>query len=62
MALSSHCDSICGNEGSFYPSIGQGVHVDCAKTLEHSYSGDGLKGVHWSDPNKRSSFFGTFSY
>jgi hypothetical protein len=25
----------------------------------HSFSGTGL-GVKWSDPNKRSAFFGTF--
>ena len=61
MALSSHCDSICGNEGSFYPSISTGVDVDCAKTLEHAYSGDGLNGVRWSDPNKRSAMVGHFS-
>jgi hypothetical protein len=27
---------------------------------EHSFTGSGL-GTKWSDPNKRSAFFGTFS-
>jgi hypothetical protein len=27
---------------------------------QHSFSGTGL-GTKWSDPNKRSAFFGTFS-
>jgi len=28
---------------------------------QHSFKGSGL-GTKWSDPNKRSAFFGTFSY
>jgi hypothetical protein len=28
---------------------------------QHSFTGTGL-GTKWSDPNKRSAFFGTFSY
>jgi hypothetical protein len=30
-------------------------------TAENAYSGASLS-TKWSDPNKRSSFFGTFSY
>ena len=30
-------------------------------TDAHAYSGDAL-GARWSDPNKRSAFFGTFTY
>jgi hypothetical protein len=28
---------------------------------QHAFSGTGL-GTKWSDPNKRSAFFGSFSY
>lgn len=58
--LSSHCDSICGNEGSFYPSLSQISHIECAKTVENFYNGAAL-GLMWSDPNKRSAMLGQFS-
>jgi hypothetical protein len=37
--------------------------VDAAEiglASQHSFTGGGL-GIKWSDPNKRSAFFGTFS-
>ncbi|MBI4604531.1 MAG: DUF1326 domain-containing protein [Planctomycetes bacterium] len=58
--LSSHCDSICGNESGFYPSLAKITHLECAKTLENSYSGTAL-GLRWSDPNKRSAILGRFA-
>ncbi len=58
--LSSHCDSICGNEASFYPSLATLAHTACAKTVENYYSGPAL-GLKWSDPNKRSAMLGAFS-
>lgn len=56
----SHCDTICGNEGKFYPSLSQAAHIECAKAVENAYSGSGL-GLTWSDPDKRSAMFGQFS-
>ena len=58
--LSRHCDSICGNEGSFYPSLSTISHIECAKTVENFYNGSAL-GLIWSDPNKRSAMLGQFS-
>ena len=56
----SHCDTICGNEGRFYPCLSQTSHIDCAKTVENAYSGSAL-GLTWSDPDKRSAMLGQFS-
>jgi hypothetical protein len=53
-------DETCGGKQWFHPL----ADVDDAAfgtTAEHSFSGAAL-GTRWSDPNKRSSFFGTFSY
>ena len=58
--LSSHCDSICGNEAAFYPSLAKLHHLECAKTIENIYRGDAL-GLSWSDPNKRSAILGQFA-
>jgi hypothetical protein len=58
--FSGHCDSVCGNESSFYPSLAKLAHVECAKTIDNAYSGSAL-GLTWSDPNKRSAMLGTFS-
>jgi hypothetical protein len=58
--LSSHCDSICGNEAGFYPSLATIQHLECAKTIENAYRGDAL-GLSWSDPNKRSAILGQFA-
>jgi hypothetical protein len=60
-ALSGHCDTICGNEERAYPSVSQSTHVECAKTLEHTYSGAALGGARWSDVNRRSAMIGRFS-
>jgi hypothetical protein len=59
-AFSGHCDSICGNEKSFYPALSKLAHPECAKAIENSYSGLTL-GKRWSDPNKRSAMLGTFA-
>lgn len=58
--LSSHCDSICGNETSFYPALSKLSHIHCAKTVENLYAGTAL-GRRWSDPNRRSAMLGTFA-
>ena len=53
-------DPGCGAEQWFHPL----ASVDDATmglTEQNSFTGSGL-GTKWSDPNKRSSFFGTFSY
>jgi hypothetical protein len=52
-------DPTCGAMQWFKPLSS----VDAAEmgtTKEHSFSGNNL-GVKWSDPNKKSAFFGTFS-
>jgi hypothetical protein len=36
-------------------------HADLGIAVENAFSGTSL-GTKWSDPNKRSAFFGTFSY
>jgi len=60
-ALSSHCDSVCGNEAGFYPPLASVPEVECAKAVENSYSGSSL-GPRWSDPNKRSAMIGRFAF
>jgi hypothetical protein len=53
-------DPSCGGKQWFYPLAA----VDSAAmgtTTENAFTGVAL-GTKWSDPNKRSSFFGTFSY
>ena len=60
-ALSRHCDSVCGNEASFYPPLATLPEVECAKAVENSYSGSSL-GPRWSDPNKRSAMVGRFTF
>ena len=42
---------------AFVPSADAAMGV----ALQHSFTGPGL-GTKWSDPNKRSAFFGSFSY
>jgi hypothetical protein len=59
-ALSRHCDSVCGNEASFYPGLASASAVECAKAVENCYDGSVL-GRRWSDPNKRSAMVGRFS-
>jgi len=53
-------DPSCGAQMWFKPlSAVEGAELGIAE--QHSFSGTGL-GVKWSDPNKRSAFFGTFSH
>lgn len=59
-ALSRHCDSVCGNEASFYPGLASASAIECAKAVENAYEGSVL-GRRWSDPNKRSAMVGRFS-
>lgn len=53
-------DMSCGNKQWFAPlsTIDQ---AEMGMTVDNSFSGTSL-GTKWSDPNKRSAFFGTFSY
>ena len=53
-------DASCGNKQWFSP-LSTVHHADMGTTLENAYSGATL-GTKWSDPDKRSSFFGVFSY
>jgi len=53
-------DASCGNKQWFNP-LTAGVHAEMGTTDENAYSGPALCSK-WSDPNKHSSFFGTFSY
>jgi hypothetical protein len=53
-------DPTCGAQQWFHPL----ATVDDAAigvTAQHVFTGSAL-GTKWSDPNKRSSFFGTFTY
>jgi hypothetical protein len=53
-------DPTCGAQQWFHPLAA----VDDAAigvTAQHVFTGSAL-GTKWSDPNKRSSFFGTFTY
>jgi hypothetical protein len=53
-------DSTCGGKQWFHPlSAVDGATL--GTTAENAFSGAAL-GTRWSDPNKRSAFFGTFSY
>ena len=50
----------CGNKQWFSP-LGAVHHAEMGTTLENAFSGASL-GTRWSDPNKRSAFYGAFSY
>ena len=53
-------DPTCGGKQWFHPlSSVDGAAM--GTTAENAFSGSAL-GTKWSDPNKRSGFFGTFSY
>jgi hypothetical protein len=53
-------DPTCGGKQWFHPlAVVDGAAM--GTTDENAFSGTAL-GTKWSDPNKRSSFFGTFSY
>jgi hypothetical protein len=53
-------DASCGNKQWFTP-LSAVHHADMGTTIENAYSGATL-GTKWSDPDKRSSYFGVFSY
>ncbi len=53
-------DASCGNKQWFNP-LTAGVQAEMGTTDANEYSGPSLC-TKWSDPNKRSSFFGTFWY
>ena len=62
LGVSKHMthDPSCGAMQWFHPlaSVSQ---ADMGLAAEHSFTGSAL-GTKWSDPNRRSAFFGTFSY
>jgi hypothetical protein len=53
-------DASCGNKKWFEP-LATVHHADMGIAVENAFNGTSL-GTKWSDPNKRSGFFGTFSY
>jgi hypothetical protein len=53
-------DPTCGGKQWFHP-LSDVVDPGMGTTAENSFSGAAL-GTKWSDPNKRSGFFGRFSY
>ena len=53
-------DPSCGARQWFHP-LADVSDPAMGTTSENAFSGSAL-GTKWSDPNKRSSFFGTFSY
>jgi len=62
LAVEKHMshDPSCGNKQWFNP-LTRVDHADMGTTDQNEFSGPALC-TKWSDPNKRSSFFGTFSY
>jgi hypothetical protein len=62
LAVEKHLEhtASCGNKQWFSP-LTAGVQAQMGTTAENAFSGPALC-TKWSDPNKRSSFFGTFSY
>src|SRR4051794_8490144 len=53
-------DASCGNKQWFGP-LSTVDHAEMGNTDENEFKGQSLS-TRWSDPNKRSAFFGTFSY
>jgi hypothetical protein len=53
-------DASCGNKQWFNP-LTRVDHAEMGTTDQNEFSAPALC-TKWSDPNKRSSFFGTFSY
>src|SRR4051812_7132609 len=53
-------DPSCGGKPWFHP-LAEVAGAEMGTTSENMFSGAAL-GTKWSDPNKRSSFFGKFSY
>jgi len=62
LAVEKHLnhDPSCGNKQWFNP-LTKVDHAEMGNTDRNEYSA-GVLCTKWSDPNKRSSFFGTFSY
>jgi hypothetical protein len=62
LAVNKHMthDPTCGAMQWFHPFV-PSAHAEMGVTVQHVFTGTAL-GTKWSDPNKRSSFFGTFSY
>jgi len=54
-------DQTCGGKQWFHPLSAMDGIAGMGTTADNVFSGSAL-GTKWSDPNKRSSFFGTFSY
>jgi hypothetical protein len=53
-------DPSCGAMQWFHP-LAAVDKAEMGLAAEHAFTGSGL-GTKWSDPNRRSAFFGTFSY
>ena len=62
LAVAKHLnhDASCGNKQWFNP-LTRVDRAEMGTTDQNEFSGPALC-TKWSDPNKRSSFFGTFSY
>jgi len=62
LGVSKHMthDPSCGAMQWFHP-LSSVDKADMGLAAEHAFTGSGL-GTKWSDPNRRSAFFGTFSY
>ena len=62
LGVSKHMihDPSCGAMQWFHP-LATVDKADMGLAAEHEFTGSGL-GTKWSDPNRRSAFFGTFSY
>jgi hypothetical protein len=62
LGVSKHMthDPSCGAMQWFHP-LASVDKADMGLAAEHAFTGSGL-GTKWSDPNRRSAFFGTFSY
>ena len=61
LEISKHAphEETCGAMQWFHP-LASVDEAEIGLTAQHSFTGSGL-GSKWSDPNRRSSFFGTFS-
>jgi hypothetical protein len=53
-------DPTCGAQQWFHP-LASVTTATMGVADENAFTGS-LLGTKWSDPNKRSAFFGTFSY
>jgi hypothetical protein len=62
LGVSKHMmhDPSCGAMQWFHP-LAAVNQAEMGLAAEHAFTGSGL-GTKWSDPNRRSAFFGTFSY